>query len=208
MTTRTPLTPDRIVTAAIAILDRDGLEGLTMRRLAEPLGVKAMALYHHFPNREALLDAIVGAVLAEARPTSGDTVNAGGGWPAVLLAEGRALQRALASRPNVAPLVTAARVEAAGADGWRTEPAAAMADAGVPAPLAAAALDGVLALATGWLVTRPGPAAPGADPDFDAALRALVNGFAGRPSAVATKDKKGSKAKKVEKPKDKKKHKK
>ncbi len=62
---RTGLTLDQIVDAAIALADEHGLTGLSMRKLAEQLGVEAMSLYHHLANKDALLDAMVDAVFAE-----------------------------------------------------------------------------------------------------------------------------------------------
>ncbi len=59
------LTPDLVVTAALAVADAHGLEGLTMRALARDLSVEAMSLYHHFPNKEALLDAMVDRVYGQ-----------------------------------------------------------------------------------------------------------------------------------------------
>ena len=62
---RTPLTRERIVSAALAIVDREGLSALSMRRLGAELGVDPMAAYYYVPNKDALLDAIVEAVMAE-----------------------------------------------------------------------------------------------------------------------------------------------
>lgn len=52
-----------VVDAALALLDAVGLEGLTMRRLAQALGIQAPSLYWHFPNKQALLDAMADAML-------------------------------------------------------------------------------------------------------------------------------------------------
>jgi AcrR family transcriptional regulator len=57
------LSRDRIVDAALAIADRDGLEGLSMRRLASELGTGAMSLYNYVPDKKALLDALVERVV-------------------------------------------------------------------------------------------------------------------------------------------------
>jgi AcrR family transcriptional regulator len=62
---RTPLTRDRVLAAAVALADQHGLAELTIRSLAEVLGVKPMSLYHHVANKEAILDGIVDAVFAE-----------------------------------------------------------------------------------------------------------------------------------------------
>ncbi|MDO5495233.1 MAG: TetR/AcrR family transcriptional regulator C-terminal domain-containing protein [bacterium] len=64
---REPLTRERVVAAAMALADRDGLESLSMRALARELGIEAMSLYHHVKNREDLLDALVDAVYSEFR---------------------------------------------------------------------------------------------------------------------------------------------
>jgi AcrR family transcriptional regulator len=54
-----PLTPERIVEAALALVHDDSLAGLTTRRLGERLGCEAMSIYHHFPSKQHLLDALV-----------------------------------------------------------------------------------------------------------------------------------------------------
>ena len=59
------LSRERICDRAVALADAGGLAGLSMRALAADLGVEAMSLYHHVPNKEALLDAMVDAVFAE-----------------------------------------------------------------------------------------------------------------------------------------------
>ena len=56
---RERLSRERILRAALERVERDGLEGLTMRGLGRELGVEAMALYYYFPGKEALLDGIV-----------------------------------------------------------------------------------------------------------------------------------------------------
>mgnify|MGYP002367807463 FL=1 len=58
------LTPQAVVTTALALADRHGLQALTMRGLARELGVEAMSLYHHFAGKDALLDAMVDRVYA------------------------------------------------------------------------------------------------------------------------------------------------
>jgi AcrR family transcriptional regulator len=54
-----------VLRAAIKIADENGIESLTMRRLAEELGAEAMSLYYHVANKESLLDGIADAVVAE-----------------------------------------------------------------------------------------------------------------------------------------------
>ncbi|QEC48199.1 TetR family transcriptional regulator [Baekduia soli] len=57
-TRRAGLTRERILRAALALVEREGAEALTMRRLGDELGVEAMSLYNHVPNREAVLDGL------------------------------------------------------------------------------------------------------------------------------------------------------
>ena len=63
---RAALTRQRIVELALEIIDEDGLEALNMRRLAAEAGVKPMSLYHHFANKDAILDAAWPRTIAAA----------------------------------------------------------------------------------------------------------------------------------------------
>jgi AcrR family transcriptional regulator len=62
---RTPLSRTRILKAAVAVADEGGIEALTMRGLADALGVEAMSLYYHVANKEALLDGAAEMVVEE-----------------------------------------------------------------------------------------------------------------------------------------------
>ncbi|MEU5976790.1 TetR/AcrR family transcriptional regulator [Streptomyces sp. NPDC047315] len=62
---RTPLSREGVIRAAMAVADDKGLAALSMRAIAEPLGVEAMSLYHHVGGREDVLDGMVDAVFAE-----------------------------------------------------------------------------------------------------------------------------------------------
>jgi AcrR family transcriptional regulator len=57
-----------ILAAAVALIDRDGVESLTMRTLAGALGVEAMSLYRHLASKEALLDGVAEQLLGEIQP--------------------------------------------------------------------------------------------------------------------------------------------
>ncbi len=65
MNQRKRLTRDAIVAAAVSLADEHGIEAVSMRRVAQGLGVQAMSLYHHLPRREALLDGMVDVVFSE-----------------------------------------------------------------------------------------------------------------------------------------------
>ncbi len=62
---RGSLNEDRVLDGAMALADRIGLEALTIRRLAEDLGVKPMTLYYYVPSKEAIVDGMVERVFAE-----------------------------------------------------------------------------------------------------------------------------------------------
>jgi len=62
---RERLTPERVTAEAVALADESGLEVLSMRGLASRLGVEAMSLYNHVPNKESLMDAMVDHVTGE-----------------------------------------------------------------------------------------------------------------------------------------------
>jgi AcrR family transcriptional regulator len=98
----TPLTRERIVSAALELVDREGLNALSMRRLGGELGVDPMAVYYHIPNKDALLDAIVEAVMAEIDLTADD--------PACtteerILYAARAYRDAMLAHRNALPIV-------------------------------------------------------------------------------------------------------
>jgi AcrR family transcriptional regulator len=62
---RTPLSRERVLDAAIGLADAGGIESLSMRKLAKELGVEAMSLYNHVANKGDLVDAIVDRVVGE-----------------------------------------------------------------------------------------------------------------------------------------------
>jgi AcrR family transcriptional regulator len=62
---RAPLTRERVLAAATAIADAEGLAGLTMRSLARELCVQPMSLYHHVANKEEILDGVVDVVFTQ-----------------------------------------------------------------------------------------------------------------------------------------------
>lgn len=62
---RATLTPRRVVESALAVADDDGIEAITIRRLARELGVSPMALYWHFRNKDELLDAVAARIFEE-----------------------------------------------------------------------------------------------------------------------------------------------
>lgn len=95
---REPLTKEKIVEKALEMLDADGVNGISMRRLGEALGVEAMALYHHFPNKDAILDALAGRIIEEVGP--GMPLDANADWKDIMLTGPAAAGRAVTAHPN------------------------------------------------------------------------------------------------------------
>jgi AcrR family transcriptional regulator len=62
---RIPLSRDRVLAAAVELADEGGIEAVTMRRLAQQLGVEAMSLYYHVANKDEVLDGMIDAVMTE-----------------------------------------------------------------------------------------------------------------------------------------------
>ncbi|MCP2257732.1 transcriptional regulator, TetR family [Streptoalloteichus tenebrarius] len=95
------LSPDRIRAAALRILDEEGLAALSMRRLAEALGVRAASLYNHVRTKEALLNEVANAIVAEVDPRVLDADD----WRDAVLGWARAYRAALAAHPNIVPFL-------------------------------------------------------------------------------------------------------
>jgi TetR/AcrR family tetracycline transcriptional repressor len=100
---RAGVSRDAILAAAIGIVERDGLEQVTMRRLATELGVAPNALYTYFANKSALLDALLDTALAGVRAPDPDDA----GWLENLAAIMWASRHALLSHPALVPLLVA-----------------------------------------------------------------------------------------------------
>ncbi len=111
-TERAPVTRDLLFRRALAIVDADGLDALTMRRLAADLGVEAASLYHHVPNKQAVLDGAVsvlreGMVFEEPIPTD---------WRDIMEMVFLRYLDLLIAHPNMLPLATR-RVESGQPEG-------------------------------------------------------------------------------------------
>jgi len=102
------LTPERISAAALELIDREGLEALTARRLALALGCEAMSLYHHFPSMEQILDAVADRLLAAAISGT-DSPMPQDLRPALLQLASRYLEQAV-RHPRAFPLIAGRRL--------------------------------------------------------------------------------------------------
>lgn len=96
---RDPLTRDRVLRAAVEVVDREGVEALSMRRLGQELGVEAMSLYRYVPSKADLLDGIHEAILSEVVvPTAARE------WRKTARGYARAFRSALVAHPNALSL--------------------------------------------------------------------------------------------------------
>jgi AcrR family transcriptional regulator len=97
------LNVDRIVETGMILLDRDGLEGLSLRRLGAELGSGATSIYWHVPNKEALLDLLVDRLMEEAADETRH--DPGATWRAELAAHSVALRGVLQRHTGGAALL-------------------------------------------------------------------------------------------------------
>jgi AcrR family transcriptional regulator len=99
---RTPvLNRERIHAGALRIVDADGLDGLSMRKLAAELGVRAPSLYGHVASKEELLHSVANEVMSQV-DTSGFAT---GDWQLGLRVWARSYRDALATHPNLVPFL-------------------------------------------------------------------------------------------------------
>ncbi|MEL7666631.1 MAG: TetR family transcriptional regulator [Actinomycetota bacterium] len=106
----------------------DGAEGLSMRKLAGTLGVEAMTLYHHFPNKDAILDGVVARVFAEMRMPEPLPE----GWMALTEEMFVAFQRVLVEHPNTITLFARRPLNTADAADFVEAPLSVLAMSGLP----------------------------------------------------------------------------
>jgi AcrR family transcriptional regulator len=93
------LSRQRIVDAAAALIDAEGLPALSTRRLAAVLGVRGPSLYHHFATKDDIVDAVADAVVARVDTSCFATHD----WREALRRWGRSYRDALAAHPNIVP---------------------------------------------------------------------------------------------------------
>ena len=94
------ITRDLVLATALEIIDRDGADGLSMRRLARALDRDPMILYRHAPNKAALLDGVAETVLAQLKVDPADT-----DWVGQLRAVARDFRALALAHPHVVPLL-------------------------------------------------------------------------------------------------------
>ena len=104
------LTRERIVEAAMRVIDADGVDALSMRRLGTELGVNPMAAYHYVPNKAALYDLVLDAVMSEVDLS---TIASTGPLEERLKQAGRAYRNAIMAHPRAIPVLAGRSVRSA-----------------------------------------------------------------------------------------------
>lgn len=164
---REPLTRDKIVEKAVEMLDADGIEGLSMRRLAKALGVEAMALYHHFPSKDAILDGVAASIIEETG--SGMPLEtASSDWKSVMLSGPASAGRALGAHPKAGWLFLGRQYSTAESLGMLEAPLQILHSAGFRGQELVNAAHAIFAYTAGWYFLSSGQGGSWSGPDADA----------------------------------------
>ncbi|MEU8125135.1 TetR/AcrR family transcriptional regulator [Spirillospora sp. NPDC049024] len=135
------LSTGRIAGAALAVIDRDGLAGLSMRAVAKELGMSTMALYRYVRDREELEGLVVDLVYAEVDTTPPPA----GPWEDRIESMALRMRAAFGAHASIVPLTLTRRHDSAGSLRWGETVAGILADAGFTGPRAAIAMRALLA---------------------------------------------------------------
>jgi AcrR family transcriptional regulator len=99
---RKPLSGERIIEAALRVMDQEGLEAVTMRRLGRELGVEAMSLYNHVEDKDAVLRGILARVLGDFELPGDRELD----WIERIREMSRTFRALLLRHPGVIPLLS------------------------------------------------------------------------------------------------------
>jgi TetR/AcrR family tetracycline transcriptional repressor len=132
----------RALEIALEIVDSDGLDALSIRRLATAMGVNGASLYHHFSSKEDIVAGVVDLALAEVRGVGEPSAS----WRTWLPENARSLRHALLTHPALLPVVVAARSHGLGARLLDATAARLMGE-GVPSAVVMPLLDALAAFA-------------------------------------------------------------
>lgn len=141
------VSPDRLAGAALAVIDRDGLSGLTMRTVAAELGLTTMAVYRYVADRDELEALVVEAVLRQL-DTSPPTAAS---WRERLRDLVQRVREAVGAHPGVVPLLITHRHRSHGVLRWSEAVTAVLREAGFEGRSRVVALRGLLSYVIGAL---------------------------------------------------------
>jgi AcrR family transcriptional regulator len=147
--TRQPLTRERVLRTALAMVDKGGLEALSMRKLAAELGVEAMSLYNHVKNKDDIVSGMLNIVASEIELPEGDLE-----WRQALRARAIAAYEAFVRRPWAARIWMSA--SSVSMDRFAQSDAALrfLREAGLPAPAIYSAYHALDGYALGYAMQR------------------------------------------------------
>jgi TetR/AcrR family transcriptional regulator, tetracycline repressor protein len=134
----------RALEEALRIIDAEGLDALSIRRLADVLGVKGASLYHHFKDKDEILDGVAFSALAELHPPEDESLP----WIDWLLEMTLSYRAALLAHPNLLPLILGRHNRRAGSAVYDYA-AMKLTDAGIPAAYQLTLINSLEAYATG-----------------------------------------------------------
>jgi AcrR family transcriptional regulator len=134
----------RALEEALRIADSEGLDALSIRRLADALGVKGASLYHHFKDKDEILDGVAFLALADLGPPDDDALP----WIDWLLQVARSYRQALLAHPNLLPLIFGRHNRRAGSAVYDYA-AMKLTEAGIPPAYQLTLLNTLEAFATG-----------------------------------------------------------
>jgi AcrR family transcriptional regulator len=166
-----------VLAAAVAVIDAEGVEALTMRRLGARLGVTAMSLYRHFDSRDAVLAAVVQHL------ADGVEFTPGGDWAGTLRAFADGYRRMLLRHPRAVALLATHPLDEERGRVLVAPLLEAFARAGFEPALAVTIVQSVAVFTLGHALAHVGgaPPEPGSeayyDAWFDAGVTALIRGF-------------------------------
>jgi AcrR family transcriptional regulator len=167
-----------VLQAAIELLDEAGLDALTMRLLASRLGVRASALYRHYPSKQALLDAMVASLVGPASALPADAP-----WEELLRGAASGMRDVMLSHRDGARLISGFHDPGPEAIAVFENLVEALAGAGVTTETATIAVDTVLAYANGFTTEeqarKTGWPREERDRAFGAGLDLIITGIKG-----------------------------
>jgi AcrR family transcriptional regulator len=169
---REHLTRPRVVSAALAIVDRDGLDGLTMRALGRELGVDPMAAYHWFPNKLAILQGVSEAILSEIVVTPSEPGS--GRWRNMGVQMATEYRAALLRHPNALPVASTQPVMTPRGFELIEKVSATLVGCGLTAGAALEVINTIAAFVIGMCVVQVG-VSPGSEPVVEEAIMEIYS---------------------------------
>ncbi|MET9377145.1 TetR/AcrR family transcriptional regulator C-terminal domain-containing protein [Streptomyces sp. NPDC002992] len=140
------LSQDQLATTALAVIDRDGLTGLSMRSVAKELGMSTMGLYRYVADRDELEGLVVERVLSTVDPTP---PAAGTPWRDRIEVMVRRLRDSVAAHPAAVPLTVTHRHRLPGLLRWSESVLGLLAEAGIDGEQRVVALRGLIGYVVG-----------------------------------------------------------